>query len=303
MSDTIGPFDSADWAQGEWYDHMPARSPSGVVGDPVSAATAGGLAFSNSGLTVSIGDGKAEVGGSGFKRAGGGAGVTVPANTSSTQSRRDRVVLRRDTAADTVAPTLIQGTPAASPTAPAITRSSTVFDLPLFSFLVPPSSGTSLSGVVDERLFVNDDGYGLPQVFSMANRPTAGLRAGFRVSDASTGRLYSYDGTYWRDPFTGAFVPTGTPAGAYITAVCGSTQLTTPDGDKVTIALGRTYAAASFYAMVCPGDNVGSFGIVIPEPSEHTTTTVKVRVRTASGALLANGTTVRVNWHVIGYNT
>jgi hypothetical protein len=39
--------------------------------------------------------------------------------------------------------------------APAITRDDTTWDLPLFSFLVPPASGTTISGVLDERVWID----------------------------------------------------------------------------------------------------------------------------------------------------
>jgi hypothetical protein len=156
MADTSGPFDGIPWAENEWYRHMPSAMPSGVIGGPQTAATLGPLAWATSGLTVNLAVGNANVGGAGYSRGAPTTSVSVAANTNSTLFRRDRIVLRRSTATNNVVPTVIQGTPAATPVAPSITRDATTFDLPLFSFLVPTNSGTALSGVVDERVWLSE---------------------------------------------------------------------------------------------------------------------------------------------------
>ena len=149
MTDTYGPFDTASWAQDQWYRHAPIWAPSGLYSNS-------DLQITFSGLNFTIGTGRAWVRGAGFERTGSPASQAIPANTNASLSRRDRVVLRRDLGAKTVAPTLIQGTPSASPTAPAITQNETgQWDLPLWSFLVPPNSGTSITGTVDERAYLD----------------------------------------------------------------------------------------------------------------------------------------------------
>jgi hypothetical protein len=76
----------------------------------------------------------------------------VPTNTSS-NPRVDRLVLRRDLVARTVVPTVLQGTPAASPEPPALTQTDDgLWDLPLHRFTVPANSGAPITGAVDERL-------------------------------------------------------------------------------------------------------------------------------------------------------
>lgn len=158
MPDTYGPFDGEDFAEDEWYTWMTAALPSGVIGDPAASATTGELAFAASGLNVSVGTGKAMVGGAGFERTGTPPTQAVTANANATQARRDRLVLRRDLGTHDVTVVRIQGTPAASPTAPAITRTATVFDLKLFSFLVPANNGTTITSVVDERVWLDEEG-------------------------------------------------------------------------------------------------------------------------------------------------
>lgn len=160
MPDASGPFDGSPWAESQWFRHMPSAMPSGVIGTPQGAATTGPLGFASSGLTITPLAGDANVGGAGYSRTAALGSVTTAANANSTLSRRDRLVLRRSIATHNVVLTVIQGTAAATPVAPSITRDATTFDLSLFSFLVPPASGTALSSVVDERVWIASDGGG-----------------------------------------------------------------------------------------------------------------------------------------------
>lgn len=149
MADVFGPFDGLPWAETQWYRFARTWAADGIL-------AAGDLALTTSGLSVTVGTGRAWVGGAGFERTGTPAANAVAANAHATQFRRDRVVLRRSLSGRTVAPVVLQGSPAATPVAPAIAQNETGdWDLPLYSFLVPPASGTTLSGIVDERLPVD----------------------------------------------------------------------------------------------------------------------------------------------------
>src|SRR5690349_17721664 len=124
MPDVYGPFTAQTWTQGQWYRDAYARGESsGVYGGPYTAATAGDLALTVSGLTITMGLGRAHVRGAGYERTGTAWSYAVPANTNPTLARIDRLVLRRDLTAGTVTPTFLQGTPAATPAAPALTQS------------------------------------------------------------------------------------------------------------------------------------------------------------------------------------
>lgn len=156
MADASGPFDGTPWAETEWYRHMPAAMKSGVIGTKVSGVANGALGWTASGRDITLTAGNANVGGAGYSRSTPLNAVSVPANSSGSLSRRDRLVLRRSLATKTVTPVVITGTAAASPVAPAITQNATTYDLKLFSFLTPPNSGTSLTSVIDERNWVSD---------------------------------------------------------------------------------------------------------------------------------------------------
>jgi chitodextrinase len=178
MPDVFGPFDTATWGQGPWFRDAWARSSGGVQGLTFGTPSSGDLGLTVSGLTVTMGLGRANVRGAGYERTGTAWSYTVPANTS-TNPRIDRLVLRRDLAARTVVPLVLQGTPAASPVAPALQQvEDGVWDLPLFAFTVPPNSGAPVTGIVDQR------GAGAPPrhwgVATRFPRPEDGVRVGDR---------------------------------------------------------------------------------------------------------------------------
>lgn len=159
MAETAGPFDGVPWSQGEWYDFAPSWAPSGVLSSIASSPSAGALALAVNGLNISIGVGRAMVRGTGFELTDTPKSFTVAPNTNASLSRRDRMVLRRDLNNKTCTPVRLTGTPASTPVAPGLTQNEAgIWDVPLFSFLVPPNSGTALSGIVDERVFVDPGG-------------------------------------------------------------------------------------------------------------------------------------------------
>lgn len=156
MTDSYGPMLGQPWNEGEWHDFAFTWAPSGVIGTPAAAATSGELAFASSGLNVSAGTGKSWIAGTGFKRTGTVPTHAAAANGHASWQRRDRLVLRRDLANHQVVTAIVQGTPAASPVAPTLTQNVTgTYELPLHSFLVPPNNGTTITGVVDERSWID----------------------------------------------------------------------------------------------------------------------------------------------------
>lgn len=157
MPDLIGPYDSEPgwWTQAEWYKVAHAWAPSGVLGVRQTALTGGGFAVTSSGLTVTVAIGTAWIRGGGYSPASA-TPLSVAANGHGSWSRRDRIVIRRDLDAQTTTLELLTGTAAASPLAPDLAADEDgIWEIPICSFLVPPSSGTTLSGFVDERAWVD----------------------------------------------------------------------------------------------------------------------------------------------------
>lgn len=159
MPDLSGPFAAAAFLQGPWYRDRGYMEPSGVQGAPQSSVAAGDLGWSSSGLTSSLALGRAHVRGAYYERTATAWTYTHPANTN-TNPRIDRIVLRRDLTLGTpvVAPAVLQGTPAASPTALPLTQvEDGIWEVGLQQVTVPPNSGTVLAAV-DERRWVSPDG-------------------------------------------------------------------------------------------------------------------------------------------------
>lgn len=208
MADIVGPFDGKPWSQDEFLRHMGAALPSGVHGSPAASSSAGDLALTLSGLNWSIGTGAATVRGAGFTRTTSAGDVTA-VNTHGSWSRRDRLVLRRDVAAKTVTPVRIQGTPAASPVAPAIQQNETgQWDLRLFSYLVPPNSGTALTGVVDERPWIRQPISATLRNIGGTNLPfNTWTLIPFTLEDVDTGGGHDNgDPTRWYAPVSKTYV-------------------------------------------------------------------------------------------------
>lgn len=207
-ADNYGPYDTSGtfpgaWAQADWYAHAPTYAPSGVIGPVASAPANGALGLSFSGLTGTLALGSANVRGSGFDPATAPT-FTVAPNTNASLSRRDRVVLRRDLAAKSTTVVQIQGSPASNPTAPSLQRSdSGQWDLPLFSYLVPPNSGTGITGIIDERAWVHLSGSRPVAVYDsdgtkgpmLALSGSGDFPIGGQVFEVSAGRTFRWDGT------------------------------------------------------------------------------------------------------------
>lgn len=197
-NDVFGPFDGATWAQSQWFRDAPAWAPTAVLGSPATSFGAGALGLTATGLNVVVGLGRAHIRGAGYERIGSGKSIAVPANTHSSSSRRDRIVLRRDLAAKTCDIVLLQGTASAAPTPPALTRvEDGVWDLALHSFLVPPNSGTNLTGVLDERVWWDPAGNGPLAVYTTNARDAAVLHPGLEVYRADAGKYEAYIGSTW----------------------------------------------------------------------------------------------------------
>src|SRR3954464_11379392 len=103
MPDVYGPFDTVTWTQAQWFRHA-YRDLFGVFGSAFGTSSAGELGLTVSGLTVTMGLGRAWLRGAGYERTGTAWSYTCPANTDPANARIDRLVLRRDLAAKTVGP-------------------------------------------------------------------------------------------------------------------------------------------------------------------------------------------------------
>lgn len=157
--------------------------PDGVDGWPGSTAMQ--VTAAAGGAAVSVAPGTAGVRGFVIVIT---AAEQVPVPGADAQTRVDRVTLRLDRSANTLKPFLVPGTPGAG--APAFTRDSNTWDLPLYQVT---RSTTGALSVKDERDW-RDARF---QLCESTNRPSF-PRFGDFAFETDTLRLIRYDGATWR---------------------------------------------------------------------------------------------------------
>lgn len=148
MAETYWPFDAGSGsASGEdrWY----AMAPLWAMDGPTAAA--GLLVTTLSGRNLQVAVGAAWVHGAYYVNDAA-LTVAIAANASG-NPRIDRVVLRRDLTANTVAAAVVQGTPAGSPTVPALTQVATgVWEISLCQYRAETGFvNTDPTKLTDER--------------------------------------------------------------------------------------------------------------------------------------------------------
>lgn len=126
--------------------------------------------------------------------------ASLPANTSG-NPRIDRLVLRLDRATRTVRTQYLQGTAAASPSAPALTQntslSSGLYDFPLARWQIANGYTTITAGdIVTEAWYPQPSGLTL---CTSTSRPFGTSRTvGMEVYETNTKQTWSWDGSWWR---------------------------------------------------------------------------------------------------------
>lgn len=154
-----------------------------------------------SGPEVVLAPGRGVVDGYGFASSAPEP-VAIPVNTSSLP-RLYRVVARLDVAAHQVVPHVIEGTAASSPSAPALTRTDTIYDLPLWRCRRAGGGGT-ITELVDERVYLNPSG---AVVCTSTSRPPA-PRPGTIIYETDTGHLLYWHSGQWVTASDGGAYPT-----------------------------------------------------------------------------------------------
>lgn len=157
MTETYGPFSSGagtDFSESEWSWLLGAALADGVIAQGNSLIDLLKLAPSadSSIMGVYVATGRAVVRGHLYENDAT-ASVTLTA-AHATLSRIDRIVLKLDRSAKTIALDKVTGTAAGSPVAPALTRDNDIWMIPIAEVLVDPAVGVIAAGkVTDDRLY------------------------------------------------------------------------------------------------------------------------------------------------------
>lgn len=146
MAITSGYFNSVNGDRKYNADQM-SEYFEGIINEGVCQHIGGGLAVTaGTGLTVSVATGKAFIGQKWIKND---AAMTLTITTAADQARIDAVVLRRNTTNRVCEIAVKTGTPSASPSAPAMTRTSTTYEMAL-AYVNVAAGATSVT-VTDKR--------------------------------------------------------------------------------------------------------------------------------------------------------
>jgi hypothetical protein len=147
------------------------------------------------------------------------------------QPRKDRVILRLDPTANAITPEVLAGTPAPSPSPPALTQTSTgVYEISLAVVTVNPGASAFVSGdIEDTRIFVGSR-VGVWRTGTRPSSPRLG-RFGYNTETA----IYEFwTGSAWAD-ITPATVGNSTKWAGYTLTVSTTTPAGTPTADRIWI--------------------------------------------------------------------
>ncbi len=173
-----GPYSDEDWME-VWFSFVDALANSGVLLGELNDL-AGSVVGPATTSPFRIATGRAFVQGSWYE-TDGNVDVVIP--TPAANPRIDRIVLRKDFAAQTVRVTRIPGTEAGAPVAPAIIQVAGVtWDIPLFQVRII-LSGAVVTIEVDERRWVGHIGAKVSQSGTQSIVTATFTAAQFNVED------------------------------------------------------------------------------------------------------------------------
>ena len=189
----------------------------------------------STGMNVKVPSGKAWIRGHTYISD---AQETLPiANAHATNPRIDRIVLRLDTAANSLILQVLEGAPGVAPAAPPLTQTDATYEISLAQVRVEAAAATiAANKVTTERLFAEPPG-----------ASPAGAIKGFGGAVAPDGWLLCNGAAVSRVTFARLFAAIGTAHGAGD----GSTTFNVPDG-RGRFLLGKAAAGT--------GDTLGETG-------------------------------------------
>lgn len=114
-------------------------------------------------MSVDVGGGECRIQGHLGHTAGGVSALNVPISANAAGNPRiDRIVLGADYSAKTISIYAIEGTPAASPTAPALTQNTALWEISLAQIAVANGASSIVTAnITDERRWANAMRWGL----------------------------------------------------------------------------------------------------------------------------------------------
>jgi len=191
MTQTSWPFENADTTETQYsylFDRLKSSGVAGFPDDAVLKVTAPGGT-----MTVTTAVGFAIVRGFMYYSD---AVVTNTITASSSNPRIDLIILRLDPSANTIVQAVLTGTPAASPSAPALTQTTTgIYEIEIGRVTVPALATTISSGNVKDTRNCLSHGVGIWTTDSRPTSPTLG-RLGWSTTNQV---LEVWTGSAWKE--------------------------------------------------------------------------------------------------------
>lgn len=209
---------------------------------------------------VTIATGKALVAGRWYKNT---APVDLTIGDAST-GRRDRVVLRRDTAVQTVRLHVISGVDNGSGTAPAMTQDASTWDEPLYIFNKAPGGGGAITLITDSREYiprhgdVSLEGSAAAHAYAqISGAPASANSAPVNAGLTRTASAGSDTGHYANDDHVHKVDPV---PGGYVAATIANSSTTPVLAMQCTVEAGVTYSVDVLF--ICQGElGIATLGI------------------------------------------
>lgn len=191
MTQTSWPFENADTTETQYSYLFNRLKSSGVAGFPTDTALQ--VTAPGGTMTVTTAAGFAIVRGFMYYSD---AVVTNTISASSSNPRIDLIILRLDPTLNTIVQAVLTGTPAASPSAPALTQTTTgIYEIEIGRVTVPALATTISSGNVKDTRNCLSHGVGIWTSDSRPTSPTLG-----RVGWSTTNQVLEvWTGSAWKE--------------------------------------------------------------------------------------------------------
>lgn len=308
MTQTYYPFDAgagANVTEAQWREMARLWLPTGVIdGELNELAVSERAAGAN--LSVDVASGVAWVRGHYFK-SDAVENLAISA-AHATLGRIDRVIVRVDFTANTVALAVLEGTAAASPAAPSLTQNTSTWEISLAQVSVPATDTTIANAqITSERTIIKAPGFdhstapanGETWVY---NSTTGLFEPGSSGTSLATDPLWNAAGdmAYASGADTGARLPIGT-AGQVLKVNAGATA---PEWAAAgTTVVSGSYTGNSTNDRTIPLAGTPKFVVITGASNNYTffstvnTGTVNSRIGATTGP--SNGSTLTTNGFLV----
>jgi hypothetical protein len=243
MTQTSWPFENADTTETQYSYLFDRLKTSGVAGFPNDTALK--VTGDSSGMNAKTAAGFAIVRGFMYYSD---AVVTNTISASSSNPRIDLIILRLDPTANTIVQAVLTGTPSSSPTAPALTQTTTgIYEIEIGRVTVPALATVIAAGNVSDTRNCLSHGVGIWTTAQRPSSPTLG-RLGWSTTNSV---LELWNGSAWITINPGYFdasaITTGIIATNRIAPTANQYEMLTLDGSYNIVGFRTPKIANVFY--------------------------------------------------------